>query len=494
MFEGGLNVDYFILLLAILLLLGVVTTKFSSRFGVPALVLFIGLGMLVGSDGLNFIYFDDPHLSQLVGVIALIIILFEGGLQTKWGSVKPILTTSLSLATFGVFLTTAVVAVSVKLLLDVNWLEAFLFGSIVGSTDAAAVFSVLAGKNVKEKLSSTLEAESGSNDPMAVFLTITFIELLTKDSTSILGLILSFFWQMGMGAVFGYLFGKLAVYAINRIRLESSGLYPVFALSFAILTYAITMLAGASGLLAVYVAAVFMGNSHLTYRNSIVRFNEGFAWMMQILMFAILGLLVFPSELFHVDIMLKGLMISFVLIVIARPIGVFLSMPTSAFTINEKLFISWSGLRGAVPIVLATFPLIEGVENSQLLFNLVFFVVLTSALIQGSTIPWVAQKLKLTEKEKPTSPHVLELVSMGKANAEIVEFFVPEHAKIIGQTLEEISLPKESAVSAMIRGDELITPTGRTKIHAHDILYIMAHKNKLKSVTEYLSKQNIEKN
>ncbi|MBH0155407.1 potassium/proton antiporter [Fictibacillus sp. 5RED26] len=494
MFEGGLNVDYFILLLAILLLLGVVTTKFSSRFGVPALVLFIGLGMLVGSDGLNFIYFDDPHLSQLVGVIALIIILFEGGLQTKWGSVKPILTTSLSLATFGVFLTTAVVAVSVKLLLDVNWLEAFLFGSIVGSTDAAAVFSVLAGKNVKEKLSSTLEAESGSNDPMAVFLTITFIELLTKDSTSILGLILSFFWQMGMGAVFGYLFGKLAVYAINRIRLESSGLYPVFALSFAILTYAITMLAGASGLLAVYVAAVFMGNSHLTYRNSIVRFNEGFAWMMQILMFAILGLLVFPSELFHVDIMLKGLMISFVLIVIARPIGVFLSMPTSAFSINEKLFISWSGLRGAVPIVLATFPLIEGVENSQLLFNLVFFVVLTSALIQGSTIPWVAQKLKLTEKEKPTSPHVLELVSMGKANAEIVEFFVPEHAKIIGQTLEEISLPKESAVSAMIRGDELITPTGRTEIHAHDILYIMAHKNKLKSVTEYLSKQNIEKN
>ncbi len=494
MFEGGLNVDYFILLLAILLLLGVVTTKFSSRFGVPALVLFIGIGMLVGSDGLNFIYFDDPHLSQLVGVIALIIILFEGGLQTKWGSVKPILTTSLSLATFGVFLTTAVVAVSVKLLLDVNWLEAFLFGSIVGSTDAAAVFSVLAGKNVKEKLSSTLEAESGSNDPMAVFLTITFIELLTKDSTSILGLILSFFWQMGMGAVFGYLFGKLAVYAINRIRLESSGLYPVFALSFAILTYGVTMLAGASGLLAVYVAAVLMGNSHLTYRNSIVRFNEGFAWMMQILMFAILGLLVFPSELFHVDIMLKGLIISFVLIVIARPIGVFLSMPTSAFTINEKLFISWSGLRGAVPIVLATFPLIEGVENSQLLFNLVFFVVLTSALIQGSTIPWVAQKLKLTEKEKPTSPHVLELVSMGKANAEIVEFFVPEHAKIIGQTLEEISLPKESAVSAMIRGDELITPTGRTEIHAHDILYIMAHKSKLKSVTEYLSKQNIEKN
>lgn len=494
MFEGGLNVDYFILLLAILLLLGVVTTKFSSRFGVPALVLFIGIGMLLGSDGLNFIYFDDPHVSQLVGVIALIIILFEGGLQTKWTSVKPVLSTSLSLATFGVFLTTAVVAVSVKLLLDVNWLEAFLFGSIVGSTDAAAVFSVLAGKNVKEKLSSTLEAESGSNDPMAVFLTITFIELLTKDSTSITGLVLSFFWQMGMGAVFGYFFGKLAVYAINHIRLESSGLYPVFALSFAILTYGITMLAGASGLLAVYVAAVFMGNSHLTYRNSIVRFNEGFAWMMQILMFAILGLLVFPSELFHIDIMLKGLMISFVLIVIARPIGVFLSMPTSAFSINEKLFISWSGLRGAVPIVLATFPLIEGVENSQLLFNLVFFVVLTSALIQGSTIPWVAQKLKLTEKEKPTSPHVLELVSIGKANAEIVEFFVPEHAKIIGQTLEEISLPKESTVSAMIRGDELITPTGRTEIHAHDILYIMAHKTKLKSVTDYLSKQNIEKN
>lgn len=494
MFEGGLNVDYFILLLAVLLLLGVITTKFSSRFGVPALVLFIGIGMLAGSDGLNFIYFDDPHLTQLVGVVALIIILFEGGLQTKWTNVKPILYPSLSLATIGVFLTTAVVAVAVKFLLDVSWLEAFLFGSIVGSTDAAAVFSVLSGKNVKDKLSSTLEAESGSNDPMAVFLTITFIELLTKETSSIFGLIFSFFWQMGMGLVFGYLFGKLAVYAINRIQLESSGLYPVFALSFAILCYGVTMLAGASGLLAVYVAAVLMGNNHLTYKNSIVRFNEGFAWMMQILMFAILGLLVFPSELFHIGIIVKGMIISLILIFIARPIGVFLSTYFSPFNFKEKVFLSWSGLRGAVPIVLATFPLIEGVENSQLFFNLVFFVVLTSALIQGSTIPWVAQKLKLTEKEKPTSPHVLELVSIGKANAEIVEFFVPENAKIIGQTLEEITLPQESIVSAMIRGDELITPTGKTEIHANDILYIMANKNRLKILTDYLSEQRVKQN
>ncbi|MCM3719236.1 potassium/proton antiporter [Fictibacillus phosphorivorans] len=494
MLEGGLNVDYFILLLALLLILGVVTTKFSSKFGLPALVLFIGLGMLAGSDGLNFIYFDDPHIAQLVGVIALIIILFEGGLQTKWTDVRPILYPSLSLATFGVFLTTAVVAAAVKFLLNVTWLEAFLFGSIVGSTDAAAVFSVLSGKNVRDKLAATLEAESGSNDPMAVFLTITFIELLTRETSSVFSLIFSFFWQMGMGIVFGYLFGKLAVYAINRIHLESSGLYPVFALSFAILCYGITMLAGASGLLAVYVAAVLMGNNHLTYKNSIVRFNEGFAWMMQILMFAILGLLVFPSELFHVGIMVEGMLISLILIFIARPIGVFLSTIFSPFNFKEKVFLSWSGLRGAVPIVLATFPLIEGVENSQLFFNLVFFVVLTSALVQGSTIPWFAQKLKLTEEEKPTSPHVLELVSIGKANAEIVEFFVPAHAKIVGQTLEQITLPVEAIVSAMIRGDELITPTGQTEIHANDILYIMVNKNKLKPLTIFLSEQKVEPN
>jgi len=377
-----LNVDNFILLASLLLIIGVLTTKFSSRLGVPALILFLAVGMIVGSDGLGFIYFDNANYAQLIGVLALIIILFEGGLQTRWNTVKSVLTPSLSLATIGVLLTTSIVAVAAKLIFDVSWFEAFLFGSIVGSTDAAAVFAVLKGQNIKARLGATLEAESGTNDPMAVFLTLLFIQFLTTGGGNIFLSILLFFWQMGIGLLLGFIFGKVATFAINKINLDSSGLYPIFALAFALLTYSFAAFINASGLLAVYVAALVIGNSDLTYRTSIFRFNEGFAWMMQILMFIMLGLLVFPTQLFTFDVMLKGCLIAIVLLVVARPIAVFLSTIKMGFNFKEKIFLSWAGLRGAVPIVLATFPMLAGIENSQLIFNVVFFVVLTSALLR----------------------------------------------------------------------------------------------------------------
>ncbi|MDF0726354.1 potassium/proton antiporter [Cytobacillus sp. S13-E01] len=481
------DTDYFILLLSLLLLLGVITTKFSTRLGVPALVLFIILGMVMGSDVLGLIYFDNASVAQLIGVLALIIILFEGGLQTKWSSVKKVAGPSLSLATLGVILTTTVVAIGAKFILGIDWLEAFLIGSIVGSTDAAAVFSVLAGQNVKEKLSATLEAESGTNDPMAVFLTLSVIQLLVGDNSNVFILILTFFWQMGIGLLLGLLFGKLASRSINKIALDSSGLYPVLALAFAILTYSVTAMVNASGLLAVYVAALVIGNRDLTYRHSILRFNEGFAWMMQILMFVILGLLVFPSQLMNWDIIWKGLLLSIILIVIARPIAVFASIPFYKFNIREMIFISWAGLRGAVPIVLATFPLIAGVENSQLIFNIVFFVVLTSALIQGSTIPLFAKKLRLTGETKPKSPHTLELVSIGKANAEFIELEVSGGNQLINKQLKDVELPEKALVNAIIRKNELIPPRGDTKIYEGDILYILTDKGSIKSLKDMLN-------
>jgi potassium/hydrogen antiporter len=491
MFIEHFDTDYFILLFAVLLILGVITTKFSSRLGVPALVLFIIIGMLMGSDALGFIYFDNPNITQLIGVLALIVILFEGGLHTKWGTVKQVAMPSLSLATIGVILTTTIVAIGAKYILSIDWLDAFLVGAIVGSTDAAAVFAVLSGQNVKNKLSSTLEVESGTNDPMAVFLTLSVIQLITSPESNILGLIGSFFWQMSVGLLIGYVLGRISSKSINKIALDSSGLYPVFAMAFAILTYSVTAMVNASGLLAVYVAAMIIGNRELTYRHSIIRFNEGFAWMMQILMFVLLGLLVFPSELFHWDIIWKGLLLSFLLIVIARPIAVFLSIPFFKYSINEKIFISWAGLRGAVPIVLATFPMIAGIENSQLIFNIVFFVVLTSALIQGSTIPYFVKKLGLAGEAKPSAPHSLELVSIGKANAEIIEYTVGSENSLIGKSIKNIDLPDKVLVNAIIRNDKLVTPRGDTKIVEGDIMYILVDKKSLSHLNQFLYDQNL---
>lgn len=471
--------DNSIFLFAILLVVGVITTKFSSRFGLPSLVFFMVVGMVFS----HFIYFDNAFLTQLFGVLALIVILFEGGLQTKWTDVRKVIAPSLSLATLGVVLTTVVVGVFAKFILGVSWLEGILFGAIVGSTDAAAVFAVLGNKNIKRNLTSTLEAESGTNDPMAVFLTMSLIQIIQLPEANGFKLVLYFLWQMGFGLVMGIIMGKIAVWSINRVNLDSSGLYPVLALAFAIFTYSSTALLYGSGLLAVYVMALWMGNADLTYRHSIFRFNEGFAWMMQILMFILLGLLVFPAELIHVT--WQGLALSLLLMFVARPIGVFISTSYMKFSIKEKVFISWAGLRGAVPIVLATYPLIAGLENGQLFFNVVFFVVLTSALVQGATISPLANKLGLSGGDKVSVPHSLELVSMGKTNNEIIEIHIKEGSYAENNELRQLVLPPETLITAVIRGDKLITPRGSTKLLAGDILYVLIskeHREQVKAV------------
>ncbi|MDG5786333.1 potassium/proton antiporter [Evansella sp. AB-P1] len=468
-----------ILFIAFFLILGVLTTKFSSRIGVPALVLFIGIGILMGSDILGFIYFDNPKIAQFIGIFALILILFEGGLQTKWENVKSVTAPSLTLATVGVLFTAIIVGIGAKYIIGFTWIEAFLFGSIVGSTDAAAVFSVLRGKNIKKRLEGTLEVESGTNDPMAVFLTITFIGMYTATTINTTTVVLSFFWQMGIGLIVGYLIGKIAIYSINKINLDSSGLYPVFAAAFAILAYSSTSLIQASGFLAVYVTALMMGNNDLPYRQSIFRFHEGFAWMMQMIMFIILGLFVFPGQLINGTLIIQGTLLSIILMLFARPISVFISLHFYPFNWKEKLFLSWAGLRGAVPIILATFPMIAGVGNSQLVFNLVFFIVVTSTLLQGATIPLLAKNLKLTQPAKTTPEHVIELSSIGKTNAEIVEFFIDKNNLNTEKFIVDLPLPKNVLINAIIRKKELIPPHGKTKIYAGDTLFVLVKKEDL---------------
>lgn len=451
------------------------------------------VGMVMGSDVLGIVYFDNAALAQMIGVIALVIILFEGGLQTNWKDVKPVIIPSLSLATAGVLITSGVVAVAAKLILGLDWLEAILFGAIVGSTDAAAVFAVLKGHNISSKLGSTLEAESGSNDPMAVFLTVAMIELITSPDASIIKLIGDFFLQMGLGLILGFIFGKVAVKALNSINLDSSGLYPVFATAFALLTYGVTAFLNGSGLLAVYVTAIIIGNAEIAYRHSIFRFSEGFAWMMQILMFVILGLLVFPSELLNSAIIIKGILLSVILMVLARPAAVFLSTIRMNYSHKERIFLSWAGLKGAVPIILATFPLLAGIEDSHQIFNVVFFVVLTSALIQGTTIPMLANILRLNGPKKTTPMQSLELVSLGKADAEMIEYEMESDGAIVGKTLTEIPFPEGALVNAIIRNGKLIAPTGNTVIMAGDFLYILSARKNKPQLKKLLKEKSIYK-
>lgn len=487
MFLESFGTDALVLLGALLLISGVLVAKFSNRLGLPSLVLFILVGMLLGSDGLGFVYFDNAYIAQIIGIFALVIILFEGGLQTKYSTVKSVIVPSVSLATLGVLLTSAIVGWCAYLIFDVTLLEGMLFGAIVGSTDAAAVFATLKERNIKAKMGATLEAESGTNDPMAVFLTISFIELISIPETSIWLLVPSFFWQMGIGLAVGLAVGKLASVSINRINLDSSGLYPIFSVAFALLTFGMASIIGASGFLAVYVAALVIGNSELTYRYSIFQFNEGFAWMAQILMFILLGLLVFPGQLFSLGIILEGLLLSFILMFVARPVAVFLSTIGMKYTLKEKTFLSWAGLRGAVPIVLATFPIVAGLDNAQFFFNVVFFVVLSSALVQGSTISWLAKKLHLTGPKKDNPHHSLELISMGKANAEMVQYKTNADSAIVGKKLHEIAFPNKANISAIVRDEKLITPYGETEIQEGDFLYILVstrYKEDLKKVLE----------
>ncbi|MFC4559777.1 potassium/proton antiporter [Virgibacillus kekensis] len=460
-----------LLLLSIMLIVGVLATKFSSRLGLPSLILFLLGGMFLN----NFIYFENVPLTQFIGTLALIIILFDGGTQTKWTRIRPIVGPAISLATLGVLITAFITGIISMYVLDFSLLEGLLLGAIVGSTDAAAVFSVLGNKNFNKRLTATLEAESGSNDPMAVFLTVMLIEMILVPDMSAWSAVWGFVLQMGLGLILGLILGKITVMIINNIKLDISGLYPVLAMGAAVFTYAVTDFLGGSGLLSVYVMAVLVGNSDLTYRFSILRFNEGFAWMMQILMFTLLGLLVFPEQL--TEVIWEGILIAVVLMFVARPIAVFISMLFMKYNVRQKLFISWAGLKGAVPIVLATYPVAAGLDTSNLIFNTVFFVVLISALIQGSTISWIAEKLNLTVEEDEGNPSV-ELINLGTTDSEILKVTMPRGSHAVGLPLTDIELPDDTLIIGITRNKKLLTPTGSTVIEKGDTLYVLSDKEK----------------
>ncbi len=475
-------IEYILLGVSILLLLSVIVSKASGRLGIPALLLFLVIGMLAGSDGPGGIYFDDPWLAQFLGVVALVFILFAGGLDTNWGSVRPVLWSGLALSTLGVLLTALLVGWFATMVLGFSLLEGLLLGSVVSSTDAAAVFAVLRSRNVslKGQLKPLLELESGSNDPMAVYLTMGFIHLLSHPTASMIDLIPMFLQQMALGAVLGYGMGKGMVLIINRLRLEYEGLYPVLTLSMVLLTYGATASVGGNGFLSVYLAGLVMGNGDFIHKKSLMRFHDGLAWLMQIAMFLTLGLLVFPSRL--VPIIGVGLLVSMFLVFAARPVSVFISMLFTQMGFKEKVLISWVGLRGAAPIILATFPLLASIPKADMIFNLVFFIVLTSVLLQGTSIPLVARWLGVDTPAPARPKYRLEFETLDRTQSELVEIEIPSGSAVVGKQIVELDLPKGALVVLINRNNESIVPSGGTILEAGDILLVLAHKDDMARV------------
>ncbi|CAE6739952.1 potassium/proton antiporter [Nitrospira defluvii] len=467
-----LTIEYLLLGTSGLLLLSVIASKASGRLGVPALLLFLVIGMLTGSDGPGGIHFDNPWLAQSLGVVALAFILFAGGMDTEWASVRAQLGKGMMLSTLGVAITAGLVGLFARTILGMSWLEGLLIGAIVSSTDAAAVFAVMRSRHVslRSPLKPLLELESGSNDPMAVFLTIGLISLLTGASTSVTDLLPMFVRQMVLGAAIGYGIGKVMVLLINRLRLEYDGLYPVLTLSLVLLTYSGSAWLGGNGFLAVYLAGLMMGNSEFLHKRSLTRFHDGLAWLMQIAMFLTLGLQVFPVQL--VPVAGTGLLLALFLMVVARPVAVFLTLAFTALSLREKTMVAWVGLRGAVPVILATFPLLAGIAQATMMFNLVFFIVLTSVLLQGTSIPLVARWLKVEAR----LPRRLEASPVWNAptglKSGLVEMTIPESSVAVGQRLLDLGLPKSTLVILIGRKGQCFVPDGSTVLEANDSLLL----------------------
>lgn len=468
-------VEHILLGVALLILASIGSSKLAGRLGVPTLLLFLLVGMLAGSDGPGGLYFNDAWLSQVMGVTALAIILFAGGLSTDWPYVKPILWPAVTLATVGVLITAILMGLFIYMVLGFPLLEAMLLGSVISSTDAAAVFAVLRSKQaaLKGRLAPLLELESGANDPMAVFLTIGFIQLITQPSARLASMAVLFVLQMVLGLVIGYIVGRGIVVLLNRINLEYDGLYPVLLLGCVMFTYSATAALKGSGFLAVYVAGIVMGNSHVIHKRSLSRFYDALAWLMQIMMFLTLGLLVFPSHL--IEVAGFGLAVSAFLMFVARPAAVFLLLSFTRMTFREKLLIAWVGLRGAVPIVLATLPLLAGVPEARTIFNVVFFVVITSALFQGTSIPLVARWLGVAADmvTRPAAP--LELHAADH-RSDLWELVVPTRSPAAGKPIVQLGLPSGILIALINRGDEYIVPTGSTTLEAGDTIMVLGDK------------------
>jgi len=481
-----LVVTIYLLIISVLLLVSIFSSKLSLRYGVPALLIFLVIGMIFGTDGLSVVAFEDYELAQSLGVIALIYILFSGGLDTDWKEVRPIVKPALVLSTFSVVVSAVIVGSFAYFLLDVTLAEGILLGSIVSSTDAAAVFSILRSKSIglKYRLREMIEFESATNDPMAILLTVGLIQYILTPDMSWLSFGLLFVQQMVIGAIAGLLLGRLATVVLNNANLGYDGLYPVLVLSFVPLIFSVTDMLNGSGFLAVYLAGLVMGNTVIVHQRSLMSFFDGVGWLMQITMFLTLGLLVSVPAV--MDIAFEGMLIALVLILLGRPISIFLGMIFSDFETRAKLMISWVGLRGAVPIVLATFPLVAGLEQAGLIFNIIFFIVVTSVVIQGTTIPVVSRWLKVDAPVVEKTRYPIELESSVDTKAALKEVEIGANDFARGKQVLELGLPDNVLITLINREGKFLVPKGTSVIQEHDKLLILSDRKDVSEIRRLL--------
>ena len=469
-----ITIENILLVGSLLLLISVIVGKPSYKFGVPTLLIFLVIGMLAGSEGIGGIYFDDPKIAQFIGIVSLNFILFSGGLDTNFDAVKPVLKQGLVLSTLGVLLTAVSLGTFVWVITDFTIYESLLLGSIVSSTDAAAVFSILRSKNLalRENIRPTLELESGSNDPMAYVMTIACLTLVINQDQDFLSTIPFFLQQMVLGALAGWGFGKLSKFVINRIRLDFEGLYPVLVIALMFITFSATDFVGGNGFLAIYICAVYLGNQDLIHKKTIIKMYDGLAWLMQIVLFLTLGLLVFPSQI--LPVIGIGVLISLFLIVVARPVGVFISLIFFRMKLRRRFYIAWVGLRGAAPIVFATYPLLAGVDKANMIFNIVFFISVTSVLIQGTTLSTVAKWLNvaLPKSAKIVTPTDAFLAENPKAAMK--EILITADCQAANKKIVALKFPKNAIIAMIKRDGKFLVPNGATVIEANDTLIVLS--------------------
>jgi cell volume regulation protein A len=470
----------------LLVFASIVASRVSNYLGVPALVVFLVIGMLAGSDGPGGIDFDNAAAANLLGTVALAFILFSGGIDTNWRLMRPVLFRGALLSTVGVVLTAGLVGVFAWSVLRLPLSTALLIGAIISSTDAAAVFTVLRGRGVglKSRIKTLLELESGSNDPMAIFLTLGLTQVLMEPEFDWVNLFPMFALNMSAGIGVGFVVGKLAGSLFNRIRLDQEGLYPVLSLSLVLLTFGAAEILRGNGFLAVYLCGVLLNGTDFTYKRTVVRFHDGIAWLMQITMFVALGLLVYPSQ--FPSVALGGLLIAAFLMFIARPLAVWAALLFSGYTPGEKAFVAWTGLRGAVPIVLATFPLMAGYENSALVFNVVCFIVLSSVLLQAPLLMPIARWFKVDAPMEAPQSFKLEVERSGQTQGDTREIEILPGMAAAGRKITDLDVPQGVVILLIGRGDEFVVPRGNTRIEPYDTLLLFGKNEALHEAVAHI--------